>query len=303
MNKLFIISFCLLFLACGGEEGLEINALPINEEIENNEEQEIIEEEPFSVTIDDSDLSMLPEDTGGIHTPVEKSDTDGPFGYYVYKPTGYTDEGPKYPLLIFLHGWSPDLGNEPLKSVLGNGPPYLIEKNRWSPKFPFLVVTPQLKTNFWPSSKIHSLIEYLMEKYQVNRERIYLTGLSLGGGGCWYYAGEYEDNYIAAMVPISASGAPRLVDNLTKIPIWAFHGGLDSTVDAYKNFGSVPLVEAINLKNPQVRARLTVYASSGHNAWFMTYDGTGRNYSSQTYDTFDMDIYEWMLAYKKSDQN
>jgi len=281
----------------------EINVLQIKENFENNEEQEIDEEAPFSVTIDDSDLSVLPEDTGGVHIAVEKNDTHGPFGYYVYKPEGYIDEGPEYPLLIFLHGWSPDLGIEPLKSVLVNGPPKLIEANRWNPKFPFLVVTPQLKASYWPTWKIHSFIEYLMEKYQVNRERIYLTGLSLGGGGCWYYAGEYEDNYLAAMVPISASGAPHLVENLSKIPIWAFHGGMDNTVKAYENYGSVPLVKEINLKNPQVRTRLTVYANVGHNAWFMTYDGTGKNYWSQTYDTFDMDIYDWMLAYKKSDQN
>lgn len=298
----FIYLLFVSLLACSGpgnaidenlNQGPIIIPVPVEEE----------EEEPFSIIIDDSDLSILPEDTGGVHNPVEKADTGAPFGYYVYKPGGYTNDGPEYPLLIFLHGWNPNLGNEPLKNVLVDGPPKLIETNRWNPKFPFIVVSPQLKSRYWPTSSIHALIENLMDEYQVNRDRIYLTGLSLGGGGCWYYAGEYEDNYLAAMVPISASGAPHLVENLVKIPIWAFHGGLDTTVKAYEGYGSVPLIEAINLKKPKIRARLTVYANVGHNAWFMTYDGTGRNYSSQTYDTFDMDIYDWMLAYKKSDQD
>ncbi len=261
------------------------------------------EEVPFSVTIDESDLSILPADSGGSHIPVELGSTNSPFGYYIYKPAGYSEGGPEYPLLIFLHGWHPNLGNEPLENVLAAGPPKLIETNRWKPKFPFIVVSPQLTTSYWPPFNTHRLIEHLIEKYNVNTDRIYLTGLSLGGGGCWYYAGEYTDNYAAAIVPISASGAPHLVENLSKIPIWAFHGGLDTTVKAYENFGSVPLVAAINETNPTIKARVTVYPNVGHNAWQRTYDGTGRNYFNQLYDQYDMDIYEWMLAYKKSDQN
>lgn len=300
MARFFGLLMCIILMSCGGEEE-QVQIIPVNQSpVPDPTEEE--PEQPFSVTIDESDLAILPEDSGGEHIAVALKDTESPFGYYIYKPEGYSAEGPEYPLLIFLHGWSPNLGNEPLENVLNGGPPRLIESNRWNPKFPFLVVSPQLKTRYWPPARMHSFIGYLKEKYQVNSNRIYLTGLSLGGGGCWYYAGEVEDNYVAAMVPISASGAPHLVENLRRIPIWAFHGGLDNTVNAYENFGSVPLVEAINLTEPKVRARLTVYANVGHNAWFMTYDGTGTNYSSQTYDAFDMDIYDWLLAYKKSDQ-
>ena len=303
MKRLFVMVFSLLFLACGGGEGTEIDILQENENLESNEEA-LQEGAVFSVTIDESDLTILPSDTGGIHVAIQKEDTDAFFGYYLYKPGGYQDEGPEYPLLIFLHGWSPDLGKEPLESVLANGPPRLIETNNWNPKFPFVVVSPQLTgSTYWPPNRIHAFIEYLADKYQVNTNRIYLTGLSLGGGGCWYYAGEFEDNYLAATVPISASGAPHLVDNLVKIPIWAFHGGMDTTVKAFENYGSVPMVEAINSKSPKVRARITVYNNAGHNAWGITYSGAGKNYASKKYDSFNMDIFEWMLAYKKSDQD
>lgn len=301
-DSLISLILFLLLVSCSGDEGPEMNNSNQIPNTPQQQEETVIEEEVFTVEIDESDLSILPKDTGGSLIAFDDENSNVPYNYYVYKPGGYSDDGPEYPLLVFLHGWNPNLGNEPLENVLGQGPPSLIKTNRWHPKFPFVVVAPQTTTSDWRPYKIHALIEHLMETYQVNKERIYLTGLSLGGGGCWFYAGEFENNYLAAMVPISASGAPHLVENLAKIPLWAFHGGQDQTVKAYENYGSVPLVEAINQKNPKVRARLTVYSNVGHNAWFMTYDGTGHNYSSQTYDTFDMDIYEWMLAYKKSDQ-
>lgn len=301
-NSILSLLLLCFFISCSGDEGPEINASNQTNNNNQEEEEEVVEEEEFSIEIDESDLLLLPKDIGGHHFSVLKEDSKAPYSYYVYKPGGYADDGPEYPLLVFLHGWNPNLGNEPLENVLRQGPPKLIEANLWDPKFPFIVVSPQLDSNNWRPYKTHALIEHLMETYQVNKDRIYLTGLSLGGGGCWYYAGEVENNYVAAMVPISASGSPHLLDNLAEIPLWAFHGGQDKTVNAYENFGSVPLVQAINQKIPKVRARLTVYANVGHNAWSMTYDGSGHNYSSQTYDTFNMDIYEWMLAYKKNDQ-
>ncbi len=296
-----IVMILLVFLSCQSDEEPSIlNLESPNDPILNDPavEQEI----PFTVTIDESDLSILPEDTGGSHKAVEKNSTAAPFGYYVYTPEGYEETNHDYPLLIFLHGWNPNLGNEPLENVLNSGPPRLIERNQWNPKFPFIVVSPQLTSNYWSTNKTHAFIEYLMDTYKVNKDRIYLTGLSLGGGGCWYYVGEQADNYVAAIVPISASGKESLVDNLRKVPVWAFHGGLDTTVKAYENFGSVPMVEAINATDPLVKARVTVYPAAAHNAWSMTYDGTGQKWSNQRHDRFEMDIYEWMLAYKKSDQ-
>ncbi len=111
--------------------------------------------------------------------------------------------------------------------------------------------------------------------------------------------GEIDDNFAAAIVPISASGGPSLIDNLRKVPIWAFHGAVDRTVEAYENYGSVPLVEAINATNPAVLAKVSVYPNVGHNAWTITYDGTGRDYFNLLYDPYSVDLYEWMLQYKK----
>jgi len=257
-----------------------------------------LEEPPFEIDIDESDLLVLPEDIGGEQVPHPYGSTAAPYGYYAYTPAGYKADGADYPLIIFLHGWNPNLGNEPLENVLNSGPSRLIRTGKWNPRFPFIVVSPQLKGIYWAPNTIHSFVEHLIDTYPININRIYLTGLSLGGGGCWYYVGEVNDHYAAAIVPISASGAEYLIDNLRQIPIWAFHGARDRTVAAYENFGSVPLVNAINLTNPGTKARVTVYPNLAHNAWTTTYDGSGK-FHNQLHDKYEVDLYDWMLSYKK----
>lgn len=72
-----------------------------------------------------------------------------------------------------------------------------------------------------------------------------------------------------------ASGVPSLVENLKKVPVWAFHGADDSTVLAYEGYGSVPMVEMIHAANPAIPAKITVYPETVHNSWTKTYRGTG----------------------------
>ena len=269
-----------------------------NQAVSPNADSTQNETASFEVNIDTSDLAYLPEDSGGSQQPFPLGTTTSPYGYYAYTPGGYTPDGAEYPLIVFLHGWNPNLGNEPLENVLISGPPQLIKTAQWHPSYPFIVVAPQLATSYWDPNTLHEFIEHLIDSFQVNTKRIYLTGLSLGGGGCWWYVGEIEEHYAAALVPISASGADHLIDNLKEVPIWAFHGAKDTTVPAYENFGSVPLVQAINQTNPVTEARVTVYPNAAHNAWTITYNGIGRKHD-QLYDTYDVDIYDWMLTYKK----
>ncbi len=252
--------------------------------------------------IDESDLYYLPVDTGGIHRAYPLGETNADFGHYVYTPGGYENDGPEYPLIIFLHGWGErgDSGMDEkiLDRVLSHGPPKLIRLGQWDPKYPFIVVSPQLVTEYWPTEKVHRFIEYVIENFQINTNRIFLTGLSLGGGGCWYYVGEIDNNYAAAIVPICGSGNDFLVNNLRKVPIWAFHGAKDDLVKAYENFGSVPMAEAINKMDPPVWAKVTIYPDAGHDAWTRTYDGSGM-FTRGDHHEYNMNIYEWMLQYKK----
>lgn len=269
---------------------------------ENNGETQ---QEPTVIVIDSTDLKNLPKDTGGVHTAYPLGSTSAVFGHYVYTPSGYSTDGPEYPLLIFLHGWDVSgytgTDEEELDELLiGGTPPGLINSNKWNPSFPFIVVSPRLKfIPYWAHYQLQDFIEYIIDNYQVNTSRIYLTGLSLGGGGSWYYVGERGlDNYIAAMVPICGRGEERIIDNLINTPVWAFHGARDNTVPAFENYGSVPLVEAINSKSPKVKARVTVFKNLGHNVWDRTYRDQFLA-SNVLYDPFDVSIYDWMLQYKK----
>lgn len=263
----------------------------------------VIEERP-GLVIDSTDLKNLPVDLGGTHAAYPLDSTDAVFGHFVYTPSGYTQDQSEYPLLVFLHGWDPTgytgTDEEELNKLLyGTTPPGLIQAGRWDPSFPFIVASPKLKDYpYWRHQDIHEFIKYIIDHYRVNTRRIYLTGLSLGGGGTWYYVGERgEDNYVAAIVPISARGEERIIPNLTDMPIWAFHGDSDATVPPYDNYGSVPLVEAINVNNTEIIAKITVFKNTGHDAWSVVY--ADHFTPSTTGHAFDVSIYDWMLQYTK----
>jgi predicted peptidase len=246
-------------------------------------------------------LSNLPIDTGGVHMAVVHESSTAPYGHYVYTPGSYEADGPEYPLLVFLHG-SGEKGNskdDPTKLdlVLRNGPPMLIKKNVWNPTYPMIVASPQCHDGGWNSTKVHEFIKYLVDHYQVNRKRIYITGLSMGGYGTFGYIGDYGiSSYAAACVPICGGGNKSKAENFIDMPIWAFHGDADGTVLPIK---SIEMIEAINVFNPSPTAKLTIFPGVGHNSWSMTYDGSGMGTESNEYDQFDQSIYDWMFQYQK----
>jgi len=250
-----------------------------------------------------ADLEALPADTGGTHTPHKLNSDASPYAYYMYTPSGYTNDGPKYPLLIFLHG-SGEQGNSStnaamLDKVLVNGPPKLIKSKTWKPKYPMLVASLQCHDGWWDVTKTKKVTEFLMANYAVDTTRIYMTGLSMGGYGVWdQIAVVGVGAHITAAVPISGSGnlVPGRAQRASAIPIWSFHGVDDKTV--LPDF-DIAMTKAINDLSPKIRAKLTIYPGTGHDAWSKTYDGTGKGTGAATYDQFDMDIYEWMFQYKK----
>ena len=226
-----------------------------------------------------------------------------PYGYYIYTPSAYTSDGPRFPLVIFLHG-SGERGNSQtnaanLDAILSNGPPKLVEQGKWDPEYPMMVASPQCHDDWWDWQKVHNFIKYIRNTYQVDTTRIYLTGLSMGGYGTWDQLISYgSDSYIAAAVPIAGSG--NLYDDLAvkaaKHPIWAFHGMEDKTVLPAYDIAMIPLV---NSKNPKVKAKLTIFPGVGHDSWTKTYDGTGMGTEDAAYDPFAMNVFSWMLQYKK----
>ena len=256
---------------------------------------------PFRLGIPYSDLSEIPEDTGGFHIPYVLGSTSSPYGFFVYIPGGYDQTDQKYPLIVFLHG-AGECGNsqddpDNLNQVLANGPPRLINHDSWDPAVPFIVVSPQCHDSGWNTQKIHEFTAYIINQYRIRTDRIYVTGLSMGGYGTFSYIGSYgDDSCAAAAVPICGGGNTAQAEQFRNIPLWAFHGLEDKTVVPEN---SINMVNAINAENPAVRAKLTVYPGVYHDSWSRTYDGTGMGTESEDYDPFDTDIFDWMLQYRK----
>lgn len=276
-------------LAC--EQGNE----PLQEKSELTEQNKVI---LLDTTF--NDLKQLPVDLGGEQKEISN---DAGFNYYAYFPSGYEEGDLEFPLLLFLHGVGEissgtNLPNNQLEKVLRHGPPKLIKEGNWSPTYPCLVISPQSEGE-WTSDAIHNFIKHLIETYKVNPKRIYLTGLSMGGHGCWFYEGRKgNESYATAMVPICGRGPLLDGENMTNTPIWAFHGEDDAVVSAYASGGSFQMVRIINNSSPVHKAKLTLYPNLGHNSWERTYDGTGMGTENSDFDAFDQSIYDWMFQYK-----
>jgi predicted peptidase len=197
--------------------------------------------------------------------------------YLFYLPEGYSHSGPAWPMMLFLHG-AGERGDD-LEKVKMHGPPKLVEGRK---DFPFIVISPQCPSDSWWPKEIEilkNLVDEICNTYSVDEERIYLTGLSMGGYGTWSLASEYPERF-AAIAPICGGGEPFFGYKLRNVPVWAFHGAKDNLVPLEK---SEQMVEAI--KNAGGQAKLTVYPDAGHDSWTATYENEK--------------LYEWFLKHKR----
>ena len=199
-----------------------------------------------------------------------------PVNYLVYLPSDYeADTAKKWPLMLFLHG-AGERGDD-LQKVKVHGPPKLIEQGK---KFPFIVISPQAPVNEgWEPQVIIRLLKGIQAKYRVDKERIYLTGLSMGGFGTWAIAKKFPSVF-AAVVPICGGGDTAELWKLRNTPVWCFHGAKD---DVVKPEQSYRMVNALKKYNNNIK--LTVYPDANHDSWTPTYNNDS--------------LYTWLLQQKK----
>jgi predicted esterase len=197
--------------------------------------------------------------------------------YLLSLPDGYNaDTSKKWPLVMFLHG-SGERGND-IGKVEVNGPPKLVAAGK---KFPFILVSPQAKEDEdgWEPENLYHLLVYLKKTYRADPDRIYLTGLSMGGFGTWKLATNHPEEF-AAIVPICGGGDTSMAWRLRYTPVWCFHGALDNVVPVSKD---EQMVASVRKYNPSVK--FTVYPDLYHNSWERTYNNDS--------------LYTWLLAQKK----
>jgi poly(3-hydroxybutyrate) depolymerase len=195
--------------------------------------------------------------------------------YLLYLPKDY-DHKASWPLLLFLHG-AGERGDD-LDLVKKHGPPKLIEAGK---DFPFIVVSPQCpQGRWWEPVELATLLDEIVEKHKVDKDRIYVTGLSMGGFGTWSLAA-YQPKRFSAIVPICGGGEPFVTMLLANVPAWVFHGAKDPVVPLER---SEKMVEA--MKKFGGKVKFTVYPEAGHDAWTEAYN--------------DPQLYEWLLQQKRT---
>lgn len=213
-------------------------------------------------------------------------------GYLEYLPKGYNNNLNKWPVVISLHGigerGTTSTNHETIKSSVWKVANVSLAKYiKGGKEYPFIVISPQLKTNqgTWPPDYVISVINHVKKNLRIDESRIYLTGLSLGGFGTWKTATAYPKVF-AAIAPICSGGNDlSKACNIAKedIPVWAFHGDKDNVVS---HTVSTKMVNAINncTPKPSPLAKVTIYPGKSHNVWDKAYK--------------ESDVLNWLLTHK-----
>lgn len=197
------------------------------------------------------------------------------FPYIAYKSEDIS-EAPA--LIIQLHGaWERGNGGEELENVLVHG---FSQLDDFSDFRDCVLVMPQCPHGTFWAAKVESLkrfIDGVAEKYNADPDRIYLTGLSMGGFGTWFTAMAYPEMF-AAIAPCCGGGMPWNAGVL-KMPVWEFHGDCDETV---KVSNTLDMVEELKKTNPNVR--VSIFEGVGHNSWD---------------SAFKPELMKWLLAQRR----
>lgn len=257
-------------------------------------------------------IAQLPTPT---HTPKTVNINSNCGGYYEYLPQGYDAASTqRYPLIVYIHG-DGDRGSgsqTDLAKLLTKALPKLIQDGQFpvsvtvnGQSFKFLVISPQLKiwtTGPDAAADVAAVIAYAKNHYKVDTNRVYLTGMSMGGGITWEYAGSNINaaHKLAAIVPICGASAPQssvaqVIAN-GDVPVWATHNQADAAVPVNNTNGYVSYINS-NPQPPTPLARKTIFTvappNDNHDAWTQTYN--------PSFEENSMNIYEWMLQFSREE--
>jgi predicted peptidase len=218
----------------------------------------------------------------------------GKLNYRLLKPKNY-DPNRQYPLVLFLHGAGERGSDNKAQLVHGMND---FASDEVMEKYPAFVVAPQCPNGKrwvevdWgaprhtapekPSEPLQLTFEALaalQKEFSIDANRIYVTGLSMGGYGTWD-AIERRPDYFAAAAPICGGGDVGNAKKLTKIPIWAFHGDKDGAV-----------------KVERTREMIAAIKEAGGNPKYTEYPGVGHNSWTQTYS--NPEFYAWLFAQQR----
>jgi len=189
----------------------------------------------------------------------------------------------KLPTILFLHGIG-ESGSD-LNLLKLNGFPRNLEGDD---AFPFIFIMPQCPiytewyyTNVDNVTAMRTFLDDLILRFPIDTNRIYITGLSMGGIGSWYFTIKMPTRF-AALLPVSFRGDGWSPAPAVGVPVWAFHGAKDNVI---------PLANA--------QALVDQFIASGGNIRFTIYPDGGHDGSTWTVTYNNPDVYDWMLRKRK----
>ncbi|WP_010231729.1 carboxylesterase family protein [Gillisia marina] len=212
------------------------------------------------------------------HSFEEKIEMSVKLDYALYTPDGYNDSKIDFPLIVFLHG-AGERGKD-LSKVSVHGPLKYVKDGN---KIDAVILAPQCPEGvYWQPHEVAALVKNVMKENRIDKSRVYLTGLSMGGYGVWATGGEYPELF-ASLAPVCGAIYRPIYRNISHIkdmPIWVFHGALDDVVLPENSNQMVK-----TLKEAGNDVKYTIYPFANHNSWEETYNNP--------------EFYSWMLAQKK----
>jgi len=198
------------------------------------------------------------------------------YKYLLSLPPDY-DKQEKWPLVLFLHG-SGECG-EDVQVVKKNGPPKVADDK----PFPFILVSPQSPDHFWHIPSLKALVDDVIANNKVDPDRVYVTGLSLGGGATWHLTAAYPELFAAAAPVCGWDPKPATAPKIKNIPFWVFHGDADKAVPLKH---SQRMVDALKPLGAEVK--FTVYPGVGHDCWTKAYE--------------EPELWTWLLSHSRKKQ-
>ncbi len=237
---------------------------------------------PWLLTADEPVVAPQADSSGlppGFHEKTLTLPDKSAWKYVVYVPPQYDDDPDhRWPVILFLHG-SGEIGTDNRRHT-GVGLPAHIRRH--SDKFPFIVVMPQAHGMWFRGANgaaAWGALDATLRDYRTDPDRVYLTGLSMGGFGAWELA-VLQPNVFAAVVPICGEAPTEYLSNMVDVPVWAFHGSDDPNVPVSGSREAVKTLKALGGK-----PKYTEYPNKGHKVWDDVY---GSN-----------QLYRWLLKQRR----
>lgn len=197
------------------------------------------------------------------------------YNYLLFLPDCNGIPQPLLPTILFLHG-AGERGSD-LDEVKKHGVAKIVEEQL---DFPFIVISPQCpRDQYWSVEKLSVLVDEVIASYPVDLDRVYLTGLSMGGYGTWHLAAAQPQRF-AAIAPICGGGNPTQAAKLKNLPVWAFHGAKDDVVPL-----SESEIMVFALQGCGGNVKFTVYPEAKHDSWAQTYNNP--------------ELYQWFLQHRR----